>query len=769
MGATLQPPRSELDSLEERAAEHLSTEHLDGIDADLIAEEQAAAAATADQDGVPAVRYAIAVGATTLACAVMVGGIFVGISPRIYAAIGGALGIVIAVFVSRIRRPLLANVLILLGLFSVGALFVLPAGPDRLPQLSSLVRQAISTGDVTRPPVEFLVGWRVVLGWLMGLLGFAGAWTAIAFKRPSIGLFLPLPALAIAGISVPESQQIPSAIAALALFAVALGLLSSTQAVGEGDDRPPASYEIRRALRALPLVVAITVVMYFLAQTNFLFPEPRIDPTQEAQKPKTVPLSEVEDRPLFTVESVITGPWRMGALDVYDGEDWRLPPFSQNKVGSVPESGVVDKDLEPGVKAAFTVKGLSGAVLPGLPNTVGIKAKGPELAYDARNGNIRLVQGAITPGVGYTVTAAGLPSVDELRAVTAPLPSAIAAFTEIPDPPPGVQSLLDQAPTANKWDQVDFLRTWVLKNVTSAGAGTPVSISPERAQEIITTTQEATPYEIVALQAMLARWVGVPSRIGYGFDGGEELSAGIREIRPRNGATFVEFYFPGFKWLPVIGTPEKAKPTVGNTDETQSDPNILPSDEIGVQVFLPVVIAPPDPQAQNIRRALLAAVVALLVIGLLYVMWPAVYKAIVRGRRRSRSVALGASSRIALAYSEWRDHATDFGYRNANDTPLMFLDRFTEDAEHTELAWLVTRSLWGDMQNSVTSDHAAAAEELSRALRKRLSDAHPITVRLVSTLSRLSLRQPYSTEDAVLGKPKRAKRSRKEVRRVQTA
>jgi len=421
------------------------------------------------------------------------------------------------------------------------------------------------------------------------------------------------------------------------------------------------------------------------------------------------------------------------------------------------------------VLATFTVKGLSGAVLPGLPNTVGVKAKGPQLAYDGRNGNIRLVQGTISPGLSYTVTAAGLPTVDDLRALTTPLPKSVESFIDIPPPPPGVQSLLDQAPTANKWDQVDFLRTWVLKNITSAGAGTPVSITPERAQEIITTTQEATPYEIVALQAMLARWVGVPSRIGYGFDGGEELPGGLREIRPRNGATFVEFYFPEFKWLPVIGTPEKAKPTVGNTDETQSDPNILPSDEIGVQVFLPVVIAPEDPRTKNIQRLVVGVILALLLVTIAYFLWPALYKASVRSRRRTRSIALGPASRIALAYAEWRDFATDFGYRYSNDTPLMFLDRFTRDPEHTELAWLVTRGLWGDMQDQITPDHAAAAEELSRALRKRLSDAHPFTVRAVSAVSRLSLRHPYSTERAVLGH-KTKKRSRREVRRVvQTA
>src|ERR1044072_5652366 len=103
-------------------------------------------------------------------------------------------------------------------------------------------------------------------------------------------------------------------------------------------------------------------------------------------------------------------------------------------------------------------------------------------------------------------------------------------------------------------------------------------------------SKEGTPYEIVAAQAMLARWAGVPSRIGYGFDGGEVSggdATGNRaaraegppnklEVRPKNGASFPEVFFPKYGWLPVIGTPTKAKPTVGSDPSTQiQDPNLL--------------------------------------------------------------------------------------------------------------------------------------------------------------------------------------------------
>jgi hypothetical protein len=129
---------------------------------------------------------------------------------------------------------------------------------------------------------------------------------------------------------------------------------------------------------------------------------------------------------------------------------------------------------------------------------------------------------------------------------------------------------------------------------------------------------------------------------------------------------------------------------------------------------------------------------------LAYLAYPLVSKARLRRKRRDAADALGPKARVALSYCEWRDTCTDFGYPYSSDLPLMFLERFPPDDEHTELAWLVTRCLWGDLQNDVTEGEAAACEEISRALRRRLATAHPATVRTISVFSRLSLRNPYS-------------------------
>lgn len=700
-------------------------------------------------------RTAFALFFPVMGAAVMSGGVFNGPTPRIYAAVAGLLGIALGLLVVRVRNAIVANVLTVAGLFAIGLVLI---GPANIADAGTLASEAATEGDLTRPPLDFVAGWKAILGWMMGIVGFASVWVGIAVHKRSLALLVPLPFAAIAGISVPDSQQVASGVVVLVLFALGLGVLSSINSF-EGSERPPLSYELRKLVKSLPVIGVITVALVALSQTSFLFPDPQIDPAEEPQKPKTVPLTEVEDRVLFEVgpdisrgdtELVISGPWRMGTLSVYDGSDWRLPPVAANEFEDIDDSGIIEDELASrlGVRARFRILGLGGTVLPGLPLSAAIQSAGAPLAYDATTNNVRVASGQVRSGQTYVIAAASLPSVEDLRLLgdRLNLDPELEALTEIPDAPPAVQALLDEADDKfdNLWDKFDFLRTHILDNVVATGAGTPTSIPPSRVQEILGDTLEASPYELVAMQAMAARWLGIPGRIGYGFDGGERSGA-VLEVRPKHGASFVEVNFPGFGWLPIVGKPKQAKPTVGTDPGFQQvDPNILPSNDTAVQLYLPALTEPIRDYTRTIQAAVaIAAVLALLVLAV-YLGIPVVRKARLRSRRREAARRAGPRARIALAYAEWRDHAADYGFRHATDTPLMFVERFVDDPEHTELAWLTTRALWGDRRGDCDPRMAAAAEELSRALRRRLASAQPGSMRFVAAVSRISLRDPYA-------------------------
>jgi len=734
---------SELSALEEDVLDRL-TEDAGNVEADI---ERAAGVAEDAPVPEPVARIAIAIAFPVIATAVMTGGVFSGTNPRVYGAVAGLLGIGLAVVANRQRRLTATLIIVAVGIFVIGALMMLPTGVGNIGSLASLVKEANTQGDLTRPPVPFIEGWHAVLGWLMAVVGFSAAWVALAFRKPALALVVPVPFAALGGISVPKDQQIASGIAVLVLFVVGLVLLSSSSGL-EGDERPSLAYEIRNAVRSLVVIIPVTVVLILASQLDFLFPKPNINPAEEPQKPKTVPLSKVVDRPLFRVTSDLTGPWRMGSLDVYDGTDWRLAAISDANVRNVPKSGIIDESLVPKIEAKFQIQGLTGAVLPGLANTVAMQAKGIVPAFDYRSSNIRLSSGTLKPGNQYTVLAAGLPTIAELEAVIEPVPTDVVQFTEgVGEPPPAVADLIAESDAlGSRWAKFDFLRNYVLDNVVATGLGVPVSITPTRVDQILTNL-EATPYEIVATQAMLARWIGVPSRIAFGFDGGEKIEGKTLEIRPRNGATFVEVYFPGFKWIPVVGVPKKAKPSVSSDPNTQqTDPNILPSEDVTIQVFLPVITAPESVFGEQLLRGLLIGLPIALFLLFVYSTYPVVRKARTRSKRRRAAQELGPRARIALAYAEFRDVATDFGFTHPTDTPLMYLERFIDDDEHIELAWLVTRVLWGDLQDDASLELAVAAEELSRSLKRRIGSAQPATVRFVAAVSRLSLRNPFAPD-----------------------
>ncbi len=691
----------------------------------------------------PIGRLAVVAACPTLAAAIMTGGLFVGAGGRIWAAISGLLGIVLAVRARTIRRSAVLYAAIVGGVFAIGLIAIAATGFGNIFSVGAEIRQAIDQSDLLRPPVDFQPGWHAVIGWIMAAVGFTAAWLAVEVGRPAFGILVALPVVGLGAISLPEDQQLASGLVALVLFVLALGILSGVQ-----DDEASSlglAFELRRALRALPLIALITVLLYFASRSNFLFPPPIYDPAQEAKKPKTIPLSEVEDRVLFTVEAKFSGPWKMGSLDVYDASDgsWRLPPFADSELNEVPESGIVNDDLTPAARATYTIRGLGGAILPGLVNTVGIVAIGPTLSYDERSDNIRVSQGQIEPGFKYIVASAEIPSLTQLNRAGADYPDDLEQFLEIPAPPPAVAALLQTAPKDKLYDRLDFLKTKLLRSVTASGAGTPVDVKPEKVQDMLAGSKEGTPFEIVAAEAMLARWAGIPSRIGYGFDKGDAGAGGTLEVRPRHGALFLEVYFNNFGWQPVIGDPLQAKENL--TDAPQQFNNqVQVSKDVAVRLFVPTLTEEKPSFIDEVRRFAIRVGPIVLALLLIYFLWPLPYKAIRRARRRTWASEEGPDARVALAYAEWRDFATDFGYRHQTDTPLMFLREVVPDDEHAELAWLTTRALWGDLRNNVTADDALAAEELSRSLRRRLAAAHPSTMRFVARLSRLSVRHPYA-------------------------
>src|SRR2546423_8360061 len=110
---------------------------------------------------------------TTLGCAFLVGGMFVGYSPRVYAGLGGVAGVAMAVWAARARkRPGLVQTLSLIGVIVAGLVLLAISDLGSLSRLGDVISTAAKNARLHKPPSPFETGWRAILPWTLGLLGY---------------------------------------------------------------------------------------------------------------------------------------------------------------------------------------------------------------------------------------------------------------------------------------------------------------------------------------------------------------------------------------------------------------------------------------------------------------------------------------------------------------------------------------------------------------------------------------------------------------------
>ncbi len=679
------------------------------------------------------------------------GSVFDGQLARLVGLLGAVLGVGVVLLSTRSRRPSLVQYAGAAGAVVLGALLVLPdaTGGASLP---SLVLEAVRGGGLGQPPVAFDPGWRFLLLVTVALLGEASAGLALALDRPRLAALLALPLVVGAALLQPPGSELVGTLVALLLLVASLSVSLGADQADDGDgSASSARFQLRRLARGAGALVVLGALLAGTAQLGFLFPTASSDQVVPPMRPQLPP--PTPDRVLFTVQSERPVTWRLGTLDVYRDPAWLTPPFDSARLvpltgdGRVPATPPQDsRGPLSGSKtftATFTLADSSGKVLPTLANPVAV-ASGPAVDYDPRTQSVRVTGTRPRSGTSYRVVAQLPPSGAELTKAGLPGP-AQQEFLAVPPPPPAVSELLADAPQ-NAFARLQFVRRAYFAKVVAAGAGKPVDVPPSRVAEML-DGQPATPYEITAGEVLLARWAGVPARIGYGYFGGQAIkgSPGTVEIRPRNGATWLEAHFTGAGWVPIVGTPPQARVTL-NKDQQNADPSVRASKDLALITYVPVRLQSVQLLYVLVRYYASIALPLLAGLGLLAFLLPAAVKRVRRTARLRAAARLGAQARVAAAYTELRDAATDLAIGNPAMSPVEFADSVEPDAEHRELAWLVTRGLWGDLSRDLQEQDVEAAETMSRSVARRLRSAQPGFSRLAAAASRSSLITPWTRE-----------------------
>lgn len=693
---------------------------------------------------VTATLVAVSGALSALGAAWMVGGMFRGPEAKLVAVLGVLLGGGLSYAATRWRAPLL-HYLVLPAAALLGAGLMASSSGRGTSSLPALVKDAATTAQVLQPPVDFAPGWRLILVVVLALLTAAASALALSLHRTRLAVAVPVPLTVAAALVQPPGSAITTGAVSVGFVVMALATSFAADGVGESFD---VRFEARRLGRSALAGLVLVGALIGASKVPFLFPNHNQHHVIPPRKPPVSP--PPKDVPLYTVRGPLSGPLRVGVIDVYDVKQqaWLLPPVDNQRLlrlhlpAAVPDA---DKATS-GAAARVTVRidQATGHLLPDLAGTSHVGGSAT-VEFDPRTQTLALPGRPVYTGFTYTLTVPPTPTGSQLSAAAGVVPRAEQQFLTAPPVPPAVQALLAKAPRG-AYARLQYLRAALYAHFTAAGEGKPTDMSASRVAQLI-RGGTGNPYELTAAEALLARWAGVPSRIGFGYYSGKPQPGGSIQFRPANAATYLEVYFAPYGWVPIVGTPPRAQQSL-SSNQQRANTHIKSSPDLGLQLFLPVRQPDTIPLYEYVRYYGLRALPLLLGGGMLILLYPVALKRLRRRRRAAWAAAHGPAGVVAVAYCELRDRIQDLALalpaRTA--TPLELVELVGEDEEHAELAWLVTRGLWGDLRGQLGDDDALTGKDLAASVASRITRAQPETARLLAAVSRASLRQPYSQE-----------------------
>ncbi|HVT64265.1 MAG TPA: transglutaminase domain-containing protein [Mycobacteriales bacterium] len=679
---------------------------------------------------------------SALGAAWMVGGMFRGPEARIVAIVGVVLGGGLSFAATRWRASLLQYLVLPAALLTGAGLMAGSSGAGTS-SLPALVKDAATTSQVLQPPIDFAPGWRLILVVVLALVTAAASALALSLRRTRLAVAVPVPLTVAAALVQPNGSAIATSAVSVGFVVMALATSYAADGVGDSFD---VGFEVRRLGRSAVAGVLLVAALILASKASFLFPD---DTSHHVVPPRKPPISPPpKDVPLYTVRGPLTSPLRVGVIDVYDAKQqaWLLPPVDNQRLqrldlpAAVPDAPTATTGTPSHV--TITIDQATGHILPALAGTTAIGGD-TSVDYDPRTQTLALPSRPVFTGLSYTLTVPPSPTGAQLSAASGRVPDAEKQFLDAPPAPPAVQDVLAKAPNGT-FARLQYVRAALYKHFTAVGEGKPTDVSAARVAQLL-KGGTGNPYELTASEALLARWAGIPARMGYGYYNGQKQKDGSVQFRPMNAATYLEVYVAPYGWLPIIGTPPHAQESLSNNQQ-RTNTQIKASPDLGLQLLLPVRVPDVIPFYAYVRYYALRALPIVAGAGLLLLLYPVALKRVRRRRRAAWAVANGPAGAVAVAYCELRDRLLDLALPGRGATPLELVELVEEDEEHAELAWLVTRGLWGDLRGKLTDVDAKFARQLAESVGTRISKAQPETARLLAAVARASLRQPYSRE-----------------------
>jgi transglutaminase-like putative cysteine protease len=458
-------------------------------------------------------------------------------------------------------------------------------------------------------------------------------------------------------------------------------------------------------------------------------------------------LNSDENIPVFDVVASGSSYWRLITLDRFDGTTFT--PSSPTQV--LPFSGDTSPDQEPGAPTAeitqrFTIRQLGGpsVYLPAAPAPVSVRA-GRRVYQSPRNRDLTLQQ-RLRPGLSYTVvsrvlkpTAVQLAGPKDYSGIVG-----IGSYLDTSSVDQEVRRLAlskvegKETPFDKALAIQDYLRSSAFKYNLDVPA---LSTGGNQLRRFLLSVREGYCEQFAAAMAVMARIVGIPSRVAVGFTPG--VPQGERfEVGSKDAHAWPELYFPGVGWVRFEPTPRgdgqvdvpgytsgagrlttPSTTTPGGSAAGGSTETTIPggTDQLQRQNEEPGAAAGSSESGSQraARRGLIAAIVLLVLLALV----PATklgrtMMARRQARRRPRDV-------VAEAYKELTGWAGDAGIgRHAAETPHAYARRMTGEFEDdaSPLADLTELYVSAEYaRDAPDGEQAHQARRLARSARSRLA------------------------------------------------
>ncbi|MDQ6782441.1 MAG: DUF3488 and transglutaminase-like domain-containing protein [Actinomycetota bacterium] len=437
----------------------------------------------------------------------------------------------------------------------------------------SAVRAALDNAQRVMPtvvaPVPDLVGFRLLATWGVGIVALLADWAAFRLRSslqsvvPGFAMFV---VCCVLGTTSGRAWAVATIVASMTLF-----VLVHRNTVG----RAGTVWFANRHHGALPWAVGIGTGL--LAMAAAVIVVPNLAPTEgrgilgwkqgpAAGGARSVisPIVDLRTRlvteattPVMTVASPVPSYWRLTSLDTFTGLQWQ----STNSYLAI-------GDRLPGVRAAppgtrqvtqqFHLQSLDSIWLPAAFSPESIVGGG-HVTYDPVSGSL-LTDRATANGLSYTLTSLQDLATLSTRALQAASPPAsagtLAHDVALPPLPAQIHALAAKitAGKTTEYDKALALQEFFL------GPTFQYSLSPpsdgygtDALSTFLFTTRIGYCQQFAGAYAVLARSIGLPTRLAVGFTSGTS-AAGRYQVTDADAHTWPEVYFTGYGWLPFEPT-----------------------------------------------------------------------------------------------------------------------------------------------------------------------------------------------------------------------